>query len=503
MPIQRRPVWQQRLEIVVAYQAPVLWAIGIALLAPLVLAFWDARGLPPRLEIVSFLLPALLAIALGLAIRLRRPSPASLSQTEALLATTAAWLTASVIGALPFILLLDIPLIESVFETVSGFTTAGTTMLVHLDTLPRSILLWRSLTQWLGGLGILVIILLVGQSRGSQALSLLNAEGVKVNSGRLSLNFQRATVKFLQIYVVLTVAQAVITLLLGMPLFDSVNHAMTTVSTGGFSPHDESLAFYANRPSQFPNYVAMELVIIVFMLAGGINFFIHYRLVRRREIRALWDGMEMRILWIVLAVTTASVALVSWRNDGGSLSDWTLRSGFAVASLISTTGYEITPTGAFPRLAREIFLLLMVLGGTAGSTAGGIKLIRAGMLGKLLSFEVRKLRLPPHAVHPPAIDGKAINEVAFRQAVFILLLWLGYIVVGGLAISLMAPELQIADAYSIVFSAIGVYGPSFVPVQEVIALPGAAKSILIVGMLAGRLEILPLLVFFNLAAWRR
>ncbi|HRX05056.1 MAG TPA: potassium transporter TrkG, partial [Anaerolineae bacterium] len=197
------------------------------------------------------------------------------------------------------------------------------------------------------------------------------------------------------------------------------------------------------------------------------------------------------------------VALVSWRSIGGSLSDWALRSGLAIASLISTTGYEITPTGEFPRLAREIFLLLMILGGTAGSTAGGFKLIRAGMLGKLLSFEVRKLRLPPHAVHPPAIDGKAINEVAFRQAVFILLLWLGYIALGGLAISLMAPELQIADAYSIVFSAIGVYGPSFVPVPVVIALPGVAKAILIVGMLAGRLEILPLLVFFNLEAWRR
>ena len=163
------------------------------------------------------------------------------------------------------------------------------------------------------------------------------------------MNFQRATVKFLQIYVVLTVVQAVITLLLGMPLFDAVNHAMTTVATGGFSPHDESLAFYANRPSQFPNHVAMEVVITVFMLAGGINFFIHYRLVRRREFRALWDGLEMRILWAVLAATTVIVALVSWRSIGGSLSDWALRSGFAIASLISTTGYEITPTGAFPR----------------------------------------------------------------------------------------------------------------------------------------------------------
>lgn len=144
----------------------------------------------------------------------------------------------------------------------------------------------------------------------------------------------------------------------------------------------------------------------------------------------------------------------------------------------------------------------MLLGGGAGSTAGGIKLIRLAVLGKFLSYEIRQLRLPYHAIQIPFIDGRPVSAKAFRQAVFVLLLWLVYIAIGGFIVSLNAPDLPIADAYSTVFSAIGVYGPSFLSVEEVIAFSDLAKGILILGMLAGRLEILPLLVFFSPNAWR-
>ena len=174
-----------------------------------------------------------------------------------------------------------------------------------------------------------------------------------------------------------------------------------------------------------------------------------------------------------------------------------------MASLVSTTGYEITATGTFPLEAKELFLLLMIIGGCAGSTAGGIKLIRLGILGKFMAHEIRLLRSSPHTVHVPTIDGRPISDGNFRQSIFILLLWLVYLAVGGLIITLVAPHLAIADAYSTVFTAIGVFGPSFIPVDQVIALPIVAKVVFIIGMLAGRLEIIPLLVFFNLAAWRR
>ena len=497
----RKSLWQQRIIRVLSFQAPVLAIIGLALFIPLGVAFYEAQGFPSWLETRSFLIPALIALGIGLFIGRQRPAIKNLRPSDALLITTAAWIITGIVRAAPFILLLDTPLVDALFESVSGFTTAGTTMLTGLDMLPRSILVWRSLTQWLGGLGILLIILLVGQSQGNQGLHLLSAEGVKVSSGRLSLNFQRAAYRFTIIYLVLTISEIVIMALLGMSLFDSISHAMTTISTGGFSPHDESLAYYRNRPDIFPNFVAIELTIIIFMMAGGINFYVLYRL-GRGQISALWDGLEMRLIWLVVGLATLIVAINALFFLKGSLADWLLRSLFLVASLVSTTGYETTATGSFPRLSREIILLLMLLGGGAGSTAGGIKIIRLAVLGKFLSYEIRQLRLPGHAVHMPFIDGRTLSNKAFRQAVFVLLLWLVYIAFAGSIVSLKAPDMAIADAYSTAFSAIGVYGPSFLPVEEVIVFPDLVKGVLIVGMLAGRLEILPLLVFFNLNAWR-
>ncbi len=501
MAMSRRPLWQQRVIRVLSFQAPVLVTIGLALFIPLLVAALEARGLPSWSESRSYILPALVALGIGLFIGRQRPEIRDLSASDGLLITTAAWLVTGIAGAVPFILLLDLSLTDALFESVSGFTTAGTTMLTGLDTLPRSILVWRAMTQWLGGLGILLIILLIGQSQGNQGLHLLSAEGVKVSSGRLSLNFQRAAYRFTIIYLVLTISQIVVTAVLGMSLFDAILHAMTTISTGGFSPHDESLAFYRNRPEMYPNFVAIELVVIIFMLAGGINFYVLYRL-GRGQISALWDGLEMRLIWLFIGLATLIITINAWFFLRGELIDWFIRSLFLVASLVSTTGYETTATGAFPRVSREIILLLMIIGGGAGSTAGGIKFIRLGVLAKFLAFEIRQLRLPRHAIHMPLIDGRPVSNNTFRQAVFVLLLWLLYIGVAGTIVSLKAPDLPIADAYSTVFSAIGVYGPSFLSVEQVIAFSDLVKGILILGMLAGRLEILPLLVFFNLNAWR-
>jgi trk system potassium uptake protein TrkH len=498
-----RPRWRQRLFIVTMYQGPVMVALGLALLCPLAVALWEAQGIPARREVVSYLLPALIGILFGGLLMRQHPTfKTTLSTNEALLTTTAAWITTSILGALPFLFLIGVPPVDALLESVSGFTTAGTTMLVGLDSLPRSIIVWRMLVQWLGGLGILLIVLLVGRAQGNSAYLLLSAEGVKVSSGRLSLNFRQAALRFVQIYLLLTVAQTLLTWLLGMPLFDSLAHAMTTVSTGGFSPHDESIAFYRNRPDLFPNYVWIELTIVVFMIAGGVNFYILYRL-GRRQLSALWDNLEMRLLWIVLVGMTTLVAINAWLTLGGAFVDWLVRALFEIASLISTTGFETTATGSFPRLSRELFLLLMVVGGCAGSTAGGIKLVRLGLIGKFLTFEIRQLRSTPHTVQVPTVDSRPVSDSAFRQAVFILLLWLIYLVVGGVAITYLVPEISISDAFSTVFTAIGVFGPSFLSVDQVIAFPVVAKLIFIVGMLAGRLEILPLLVFFNPNAWRK
>ncbi len=503
LPSRHQPVWRRRLTLVLRYQVLVLVALSVALWLPIFLDAWDARGWPSANILRGFLIPSILALAFaGLLSRIPKPSNLVLSSVEALLITTSAWITTSLVGALPFIWGNRTEPINAIFESVSGFTTAGTTMLTGIDQLPRAILLWRTLTQWLGGLGILLIVLLVGRAQGRSAYALLSAEGVKVDSGRLSINFREAAIRFMQIYFILTLLQAIITVVLGMPLFDAISHAMTTVSTGGFSPHDESIAFYRARPEQFPLFLLIEWVIIIFMIAGSVNFYILFRL-GKGQLSALWDGLEMRLLWLLLGGGTLLVSLNSWLADGGS---WIARINqalFELVSMISTTGYETSFTGAFPPLSKAFFLLVMIIGGCAGSTAGGIKIIRLGVLGKFLAHESRRLRTPFHSVLVPRINGSPINDAVFRQSVFILLLWLIYLGIGGMLILAMVPDLAIGDAFSTVFSAIGVFGPSFISVAEVIALPVGAKIIFIIGMLAGRLEILPLIIFFNPAAWRR
>jgi trk system potassium uptake protein TrkH len=500
---RRQPVWHRRLTLVLRYQIPVLLALAIALWLPLFLAAWDARGWPSVTILRGFLIPSLLSFILaGILSRLPMPKNAALSSVEALLITTTAWLTTGFVGALPLIWGNGTVPIDAIFESISGFTTAGTTMLTGIDQLPRAILLWRTLTQWLGGLGILLIVLLVGRAQGRSAYALLSAEGVKVDSGRLSLNFRQAAVRFMQIYLILTLLQTIITFLLGMSFFDAISHAMTTVATGGFSPHDESIAYYRARPEQFPFFLMIEWVVVLFMIAGSVNFYILFRL-GKRQFSALWDGLEMRLLWLMLGGGTLLISLNRWLVDGGSWLERVNQALFQLASMISTTGYETSATGAFPPLSKAFFFLVMIVGGCAGSTAGGIKLIRLGIIGKFLTYESRRLRTPPHTVLVPRIDGHSVNDTVFRQSVFILLLWLIYLAVGGLLVMAMAPDLAIADAFSTVFTAIGVFGPSFISVAEVIALPVGAKIIFIIGMLAGRLEILPLIIFFNPAAWRR
>lgn len=490
-----------RRALVLRHQVPVLYAVALALCLPLLFAAWEARGLPSLVEARGFLVPALLTAALAGGLQLSLP-PAStqLATTEAFLVTGMSWLLTGLVTAIPFVMVLGMSPVDALHESVSGIATVGTTVLVGLDAMPRSILIWRAILQWLGGMGILVIVLLVGRAQGNASHTLLGAEGVKVDSGRLSLNFAQSARRFLQIYLILTLAQIGLTSLLGMPFFDSLAHALTTVSTGGYSPHDESLAFYRNRPDAYPHHAMMEWVVMAFMLAGSINFYVLYRLAQG-SLQALWDGLEMRLLWLVVGGSTLLISIALIREGrllGSALQD----SAFEVVSLVSTTGFETSPILHFPASAQLVALALMLIGGCAGSTAGGVKLIRVGLFGKLLAHEAGRLQAGPRQVRVPVADGRPISEEAFRQATFMLLLWLCYLALGGAIVAWLAPDLQLSAAYSTVLSALGGFGPSLVSIERVIALPDTAKLVLILGMLAGRLEILPLLVFFDPRAWR-
>jgi trk system potassium uptake protein TrkH len=412
------------------------------------------------------------------------------------------WIVLSAAGAIPYVLGLGASYLDAYFETMSGFTTTGITVFTGLDAMPRSIIFWRSLTQWVGGLGILTFFLAVS-SRIPGAHLLFGAESHKITSGRPVPGMVN-TVKIL--WGVYTGFTALIVILLaagGMSLFDSLNHSFTALSTGGFSPYDASIGHFSALPGV--NGIMIEYVLILGMVLGGTSFLVHYRLLSG-DIRSLWDSSEQKLWWILIAGFTALVLLDHCLLSGemwikgeeafrGSL--------FQTVSIITTTGFGTRDIAGpfFGPLAGQLFLVMMVIGGCVGSTAGGIKVQRVVILFKVAGQQLRKLVVPRKASNRIVIDGKYLDEVEIHRVSAIFFIWMALLVAGG-AVTALLSGLDGYSSFSGMFSAMGNIGPCFITVPQMGALNPIVKLIYIFGMLAGRLEILPLLLLFSPRTWR-
>ena len=317
------------------------------------------------------------------------------------------WLVVSAVGAVPFCIAIDMAYLDAYFETVSGLTTTGITMLAGLDEMPRSILFWRSFIQWLGGLGILTFFLTVLYTGGS-AHRLFGAESHKVFSRRPAPNLLRSLRILWLIYILFSVLVVAALTAEGMGAFDAVAHAMTALSTGGYSPHDASIAFY--RKVGYRHYVLIEYTLIAAMVLGGMNFFVHYR-VLRGGFRALWDSLEMRLWWTILAGATVVVMVDRLARPAasgpGELHALFRNTLFQVVSIATTTGFatEDIASAQYPAASKLVFLVLMIVGGCVGSTGGGIKVLRIGVLGRMVRRQIRRLIHGPSAVQPVIVDG--------------------------------------------------------------------------------------------------
>jgi trk system potassium uptake protein TrkH len=367
--------------------------------------------------------------------------------------------------------------------------------------MPRSIIFWRSLTQWVGGLGILTFFLAVS-TRIPGAHLLFGAESHKISSGRPVPGMQN-TVKILwTVYTGFTVLITALLKITGMSLFDSLNHSFTALSTGGFSPYDSSIAHFSSVPGI--NGTAVEYVLILGMILGGTSFLVHYR-VLSGGVRSLWDNAESRLWWLLIAGFTAVVFLdhVLVSPSGSSSGEGALRTSlFQTVSIITTTGFgtEDLTSSFFGPLSRQLFLVMMVIGGCVGSTAGGIKVQRVVILFKLAGQQIRKLIVPRNAINRIVIDGKFVDAVELNRVSAIFFLWILFLVIGG-GITATLSHLDGYSAFSGMFSAMGNIGPCFISVQQMSTLNPIIKIIYIFGMLAGRLEILPLLILFSPRAW--
>ncbi len=482
----------------------LLQVTGVLMLTPLLFHWLDKESLEHGLAAGVFYIPAAAALVCGKALQRFIPRR-EISVRDAMLITALGWVAVCLVGAIPFVTGLNASFIDAVFESVSGFTTTGITVLQGLDDMPRSILLWRSIIQWLGGLGILAFFLAVGFRSGSAASSLFSAEGHKIGGARPVPGIHNTVKALWKVYLVLTCGALVAFLMGGMDLFDAVCHTMTCVSTGGFSTHDASMGYYAQQG--FTHAVFIEYAAVIFMLTGGINFLVHYK-VFQGEISSLWRDFEMRWFWALVAgftgVILADHFLHAPLRDGGESVAADFRAVlFQVSSMITSTGFATKDIGDpfFPAVAKQLFLVLMVIGGCVGSTAGGIKVLRLGILVNMLRNQVHKLTSTQRTVNPVTVSGQIIPNFELQRIGALLAGWLLLIGLGALATAWFS-DLDGWQSLSGMTSAVGNMGPFYFSVAKMASLHWFIKFVYIIGMLAGRLEILPLIVLLSRRTWR-
>ncbi len=502
-----------RLNCILHFIGLLLEILGFILLFPLIPAvlYWGSYGEGWR-TITAFVTAASASFLSGLVLKAIFREE-SLDTTGSMLMCAVGWIAVSAIAAIPFVVGIKSGYLNAYFEAMSGFTTTGITVYSGLDDMPRSILFWRSLTQWLGGIGILSFFLII-VFKGSGAHHIFGAESHKISSGRPAPGLFNTLKILWGIYAGFTLLAAAILALEKMPVFDSICHALTTLSTGGFSPHDSSIEYY--RLTGHPNFKLIEYTLTFFMMLGGINFLVHYR-VLTRDFKALWDNVEVRYWWRLLTAFTVIIMLDHFRKTGlltaifteptqlepGEIENTFRTTIFQVMSVLTTTGFGTKDIGSdfFGAASRQLFLVMMVIGGCVGSTGGGFKVMRIAILSRLMQRELFKMRVSDRASSGLVIDNKIVPDSEIHRVGALFFWWIVLLVTGGIITALFS-NLGALESVSGMFSAMGNIGPCYISVNDIINIHPVVKVTYIAGMLAGRLEILPVLLLFSPRAWR-
>ena len=503
----------QRLHHVLHFNGYLLETLGVVFLFPLVLVagYWGRHG-EGQVTVIAFAIPAIGSFVLGRAFRMtfRGGTP---DTTGSMLTCALGWIFASAFVAIPFVIGINASYLNGYFEAMSGFTTTGITVFSGLNELPRSILLWRALTQWVGGLGILSFFLAI-TFKGGGAHHLYGAESHKIASTRPVPGLFHTLKVLWGIYGGFTVAGIVLLSLEAMPVFDAVCHTLTALSTGGFSPHDASIAYYAETGHR--HFRLIEYTITLLMMLGGINFLIHYR-VLTKDVKALWDNVEIRAWWRLVAgfiviimvdhMIKLGVFTTAFTNPGvigfSDIETIFRRTSFQVTAVLTTTGFATQDINSafFPALSKQLFLAMMVIGGCVGSTGGGIKVMRVVILDRLMLRELFKLRAPSRASRTLVIDKKPVPDEEAHRTAALFFTWVALVVIGG-GITALFSDQGALESLSGMFSALGNIGPCYISNAEMMKINPVVKITYILGMLAGRLEILPVLLIFSKKAWR-
>ena len=445
-------------------------------------------------SINAFLLSALIAAATGVVLCIQTPKNKEFYAKEGFITIGMMWVMWSLAGALPFLISGEIPnYIDAVFETVSGFTTTGATILTDIEKMSNGMLFWRSFTHWIGGMGVLVFVMAFVNISSNNAIHLMRAEVPGPSVSKLVPRGMSNSKILYGIYFGLCVIEFIMLVCGGMPIYDSIIHTMSTAGTGGFSCKNASVAAY--------NSSYIEWVITAFMFLFSINFNMYFYLIIRRFSSVAKDS-EWKVFTLIVLSATLLIAL-SVRNLYTSLSQTIRVSAFQVVSVISTTGFCTADYNLWNGFTKIIIIVLMTIGACAGSTGGGIKVSRLMILVKS-AFKTIKTMISPKSVYNIKIDGKVIDNDTVRNVSGYFIL---YMLIAGISCILVGiDKLTFEEILSSVSTCINNIGPGFGivgPVGNFSTLTPFSKIVLTLDMLLGRLEIYPILFILIPSMWKR
>ncbi len=470
----------------------LITSIGLLMLFPLMCAFYYQDP-----SVIPFIISMVISIVSGLFIYMvfRKHKFDYIGPREGMAIVAIGWTVIGFFGALPFHFADIFPtFVDSFFESVSGFTTTGSSVMTNIEAAPKGILFWRSFIQWLGGMGIIVLSLAILPFLGVGGMQLYKAEVPSPVPDKLKPRLSETAMLLWKVYALISIVEFLLLTFGGMSVFEALCHTFTTMPTGGFSTKNISIAHYDS--------VYFDVVIIIFMILAGINFSLHYQMLKGRTL-AFWEDTECRFFLGMVILFTGLVTFDIYGQVYDSFADALRYSSFQIVSIVTTTGYATADYELWPGMSQMIILLCMFVGASAGSTGGGMKCIRIMLCFKYCYRELFSM-IHPRAVSQVKLAGKTVSEEVMKSIMGFLVIYMGLFAICSVILAGMGVDF--VTSFTAVASCIGNIGPGFGmigPTENFAMIPQAGKWLLLWCMLLGRLEIYTVIILLVPEFWRK
>lgn len=442
---------------------------------------------------LPYLIVAAACLAIGLLFTHKKPGSHSLYTREGFVSVALSWIIMSIFGAMPFVISREIPsYVDALFETISGFTTTGASILTEVESLSHATLFWRSFTHWIGGMGVFVFIMAILPLMGGSTMNLMKAESPGPSVGKLVPHVKDTAKILYGLYLAMTVAEVILLCIFGMPLFDALTTSFGTVGTGGFGIKNDSMTGYAP---------ALQNIVTIFMILSGVNYIAYFYIVSGK-LKEAFKVEEVRWYFYII-LCTAGVIIFNTLHMYPTVGETARHAFFQVGSIITTTGFCTTDFNLWPEMSKSILVILMFMGACAGSTGGGMKVSRLVILFKTIRKEL-SLIIHPREIKKIRMNGHVVEHEVIRATNVFLVVYFVVLMMSTLLISI--DEFDFTTNFTAVVATLNNIGPGLElvgPTQNFSIFSVFSKFILMFDMLAGRLELFPMMVLLMPSTWKR